>query len=254
MPECDIKEETKRHFSQQWRMFSTYKDLGYGSIQDVAGTLLKKTNTTPEDWKGKKCFDGGCGIGIYSLAALELGAESVVAVDIAEGAVETCKKNTEGNPVRAYVADLTSIPEPDESFDAAFSVNCLQHIHNVEKAIKELARITKPNGWVAFSIAVKRPESLIKVDEEIRGYTRRMCPKCLMLFSHIITFLDSIPEIQSFLVGKVELTDKLANAYDHYGLPYTKGYSKDEVTGMAGEAGLRVERIDCFNQTFCRRR
>lgn len=246
-----IKMATDRHFSYQWKMFSTYKDLGYNNIEEVKQALLQKTNTTPDDWKNKKVFEAGCGIGLFTLAALELGAKSVTAVDIARGAVQVCKQNTRGKPVKAYVCDVTDIPEDDESFDASFSVNCLHHIPEIEKAIKELSRITKTGGWVAFNIAVKQPPEIAAIDEGIRKHTTNMCPRCLLEFAKIIVFLDSIPEIRNALAGKVPLSGNLVNAYDHYGFPYTKGYTKEEVIEMCEKAGLKVVRIDDLNQTFC---
>ncbi|MCU7803322.1 MAG: 50S ribosomal protein L11 methyltransferase [Candidatus Thiodiazotropha sp. (ex Lucinoma borealis)] len=70
-----------------------------------------------QDLQGKTLIDYGCGSGILAIAALKLGALSVVAVDHDPQALEASKNNAEKNGVadrlKTYLPDDT----PDRQFD-----------------------------------------------------------------------------------------------------------------------------------------
>jgi SAM-dependent methyltransferase len=44
------------------------------------------------------------------------------------------------------ISDITNIPEPDESFDAAMCIEVLEHVPSPIKALRELIRLIKPGG------------------------------------------------------------------------------------------------------------
>ncbi|MBT8084058.1 MAG: 50S ribosomal protein L11 methyltransferase [Woeseia sp.] len=64
---------------------------------------------------GKALLDFGCGSGILGIAALKLGAASVVAVDIDPQAIAATKDNARQNEVEARIVATTE--RPLESFD-----------------------------------------------------------------------------------------------------------------------------------------
>ncbi|MCU7881889.1 MAG: 50S ribosomal protein L11 methyltransferase [Candidatus Thiodiazotropha sp. (ex Lucinoma aequizonata)] len=70
-----------------------------------------------QDLQGKMLIDHGCGSGILAIAALKLGALSVVAVDHDPQALEASKNSAEKNDVadrlKTYLPDGT----PDQQFD-----------------------------------------------------------------------------------------------------------------------------------------
>lgn len=56
------------------------------------------------------------------------------------------------------LADLNDIlPFEDNSFDTVFSVACLEHVPRPWFTIKELYRVTKPNGYVILCIPFMQP-------------------------------------------------------------------------------------------------
>ncbi len=46
------------------------------------------------------------------------------------------------------VSDITTIPEPDASFDAAMCIEVLEHVPYPVEALRELARLLKPGGYL----------------------------------------------------------------------------------------------------------
>ena len=49
------------------------------------------------------------------------------------------------------VSDVTSIPEPDSSFDAIMCIEVLEHLPDPIQAIKEFSRLLKPDGHMIIT-------------------------------------------------------------------------------------------------------
>jgi len=49
------------------------------------------------------------------------------------------------------ISDIVSIPEPDDSFDAIMCTEVFEHIPEPIEAIKEFARLLKPNGYLVLT-------------------------------------------------------------------------------------------------------
>lgn len=49
------------------------------------------------------------------------------------------------------ISDITSIPEPDSSFDSIMCVEVLEHLPNPVRAIKEFSRLIKPKGHLILT-------------------------------------------------------------------------------------------------------
>lgn len=50
------------------------------------------------------------------------------------------------------VCDVCDMPFPDNSFDAVFLIEVLEHVHNPPKALSEIYRVLKPGGTLIFSV------------------------------------------------------------------------------------------------------
>ncbi|MCC7430209.1 methyltransferase domain-containing protein [bacterium] len=55
--------------------------------------------------------------------------------------------------------DVTKIPFPEKSFDVVFCNHVLEHVEDDHKAMSELFRILKPNGWAVFQIPLSKRET-----------------------------------------------------------------------------------------------
>lgn len=104
---------------------------------------------------GQRLLDLGCGPGSITLDLAEaLGPHGrVVGVDAAEVAVGTARAAAAergDTTTRFEVADAYALPFPDDSFDVAHAHQVLQHLPDPVTALRELARVVRPGGIVAF--------------------------------------------------------------------------------------------------------
>jgi SAM-dependent methyltransferase len=101
---------------------------------------------------GDRVLDAGAGPGRFTLELLRLGAH-VTALDISPGQLELLKARVPD--VDAVVGDITDLSQfGDDSFDATvcYGGPLSYVVDRAEKAVAELARVTKPGGNVLVSV------------------------------------------------------------------------------------------------------
>lgn len=105
--------------------------------------------------KEKSAFlDVGCGDGAQTIRLAKRGYP-VVALDFSEHVLGRARVNVAasllGHMVRFENGNLLDLPVADSSFDFVLCWGVLMHIPEVEKAIAELARVVKPEGFLIIS-------------------------------------------------------------------------------------------------------
>lgn len=107
---------------------------------------------TVQPRSGQRILDVGCGTGTaeVKLSRLRISQMTVVAVDLLPERVAQARATAQAHNMRVSLAaaDACALPFSDASFDSAFCVAVLQHIRDVPRAVKELARVTRPDGRV----------------------------------------------------------------------------------------------------------
>ncbi|MBS0288345.1 MAG: methyltransferase domain-containing protein [Proteobacteria bacterium] len=101
---------------------------------------------------GQKLLDVGCGTGVVAITAARLGAH-VSALDLSPALIERAQENADIAEVKVNFqeGDVESLPYADGSFDVVLSQFGHMFAPRPEVAIKEMLRVLKPAGTIAFS-------------------------------------------------------------------------------------------------------
>jgi 2-polyprenyl-6-hydroxyphenyl methylase/3-demethylubiquinone-9 3-methyltransferase len=145
-------------FGQNWQSFSGLVDEERlaGAESRLAALLGART------LGGQSFLDIGCGSGLHALAALRLGAERVVAIDIDPLSASTARELLErfwgkanASVITASVLDLESRALGE--FDVVYSWGVLHHTGDMARAIRIAARHVRRGGLLALALYGKTP-------------------------------------------------------------------------------------------------
>ena len=85
----------------------------------------------------------------------------MLATDYSEGMIAEAKKGACPNNLRFEVADAMDLPYADASFDAVIIVNALHLLPEPERALREIARVLRPDGILIAPNFVKKRERFV---------------------------------------------------------------------------------------------
>ena len=102
-----------------------------------------------------KILEIGAGTGRYSIALAREGMD-VVAVELLENNLSVLRENSRDiNNIRSYQGDATDLKQfADNTFDLTLSLGPMYHLYEpdeVNRAIDEAVRVTKPGGVIMFA-------------------------------------------------------------------------------------------------------
>jgi ubiquinone/menaquinone biosynthesis C-methylase UbiE len=93
--------------------------------------------------RDKDVLECGCGTGLI-LERLTRFAKRAVGVDLSPGMLERARERG----LEVHEGSITDLPFDDASFDVACSFKVLAHVQDVGRALREMARVTRPGGFV----------------------------------------------------------------------------------------------------------
>src|SRR6266699_752118 len=103
---------------------------------------------------GSQVLEIGCGAGFMAVALAQRGFR-VQAIDSVESMVELAREHSMeadiAERLSVAVGDINALAFEDESFDLVLAIGVLPWIGQVEPAMQELARVTKPEGFVILT-------------------------------------------------------------------------------------------------------
>lgn len=118
-----------------------------------------------------RVLDVGCGAGLLTNYLAHAGLE-VHGVDTSVESLAVAEQHDEGRRVRYVHGDALDLPYPDASFDVVCAMDFLEHVEAPERAIREAARVLRPNGmyffhtfnrnWLAWLVVIKGLEWFVK--------------------------------------------------------------------------------------------
>ena len=105
--------------------------------------------------KGSRILEVGAGTGRYSIALAKEGMD-VTAVELVESNLAVLRENSRGTAnLQSYQGDATNLSRfADDSFDVTLIFGPLYHLYEadeVNRAIDEAIRVTKPGGVMLFA-------------------------------------------------------------------------------------------------------
>lgn len=138
--------DVKRYFdavAEQWEQLRS----GYFD-ESVREAALAKVRPGP----GMVVADVGIGTGYMTEALLRTGAK-VIGVDNSPAMLDKAAERfrAAGSQVELREGDIQNLPLADSTLNAAFGNMVLHHAPDPAAAIKELARVVKPGGWVVLT-------------------------------------------------------------------------------------------------------
>jgi len=122
-------------------------------------------------------LDIGCGVGGPSVYVAKKTGCRIMGIDVSDVGVERAKKFADGaglgDRASFHLGDAMDMPFPDNTFDVAFSLNVMNVFEDKVGLFRQVLRVLKPNGLLAFlSGAVDMPD-----DPEVY---KRMTRGCLI--------------------------------------------------------------------------
>lgn len=133
---------------------------GFATLESITATsapqLVRFAGVTPST----TLLDVACGTGVVALTAARLGAQ-VTGIDLTPELVARARENSALMKLTAswHEGDAEALPMPDASFDVVVSQFGHMFAPRPEVAVKEMLRVLKPGGTLAF--ATWPPELLV---------------------------------------------------------------------------------------------
>ena len=105
------------------------------------------------DLRGKRILDIGCGMGQHAKQYAEMGAESVLGIDISEKMLEYAKAhNSAGNIVYQRMA-VEDIGTMNDQFDLVTSSLVFDYIEDFSDLMRKIQRLMKDDAELVFSMS-----------------------------------------------------------------------------------------------------
>ncbi|MEU0076721.1 class I SAM-dependent methyltransferase [Micromonospora tulbaghiae] len=114
------------------------------------GTLSRHTSLT-----GRRLLEIGCGDGTYTMRLV--GAfEQIEAVDIQQDRLALFRERLADDPAAAQKINVrelsaTELDYPDESFDLVTAIEVVEHIDDLDAALRQVRRVLVPGGCFALT-------------------------------------------------------------------------------------------------------
>ena len=114
----------------------------------------KKAIAILSDYKSDSLLDVATGTGDFAIAAMKLKPSKIVAFDISEQMLNVGRIKVEklglANSIKFVKGDSEAMPFSDRQFDAITVGFGVRNFENLEKGLKELHRVLKPDGVVVI--------------------------------------------------------------------------------------------------------
>lgn len=133
---------TRDYYDDFSRTYERGRDRGYHALIDELETSIVEPYA-----RDRRVLEAGCGTGLI-LSRLARVAEGAVGVDLSAGMLEHAR----ARGLDVVQGSVTALPFRDASFDTVCSFKVLAHVPDIDGALSELARVTRPGGHVIVEL------------------------------------------------------------------------------------------------------
>src|SRR5215467_3302860 len=138
---------------------------------------------------GKAVLEVGCGTGLILHRTAQF-ARSATGIDLSGGMLVRAQQRG----LDVLQASATDLPIATASIDVAYSFKVLAHIPDIEGALREMARVVRPGGWVLAEFynarSLRRLVKALKPPTAVSDTTHD---------EHVFTRYDDAAAIRSYL-------------------------------------------------------
>jgi ArsR family transcriptional regulator len=139
-----MSRRVRDYFEQVSSEWDTLRKGLYGD--EVRDAIINTAMLEPHD----TVLDVGAGTGFLTEAASKA-AGKVIALDLSKSMTDEAISKLGGKNVEFKIGSVERIPLGDSSVDAAIGNMFLHHCPDPEKAIREMSRVLRPGGRIAFA-------------------------------------------------------------------------------------------------------
>jgi SAM-dependent methyltransferase len=151
------EQEARRYYDDFSDSYERGRGYGYHQMIDD----LEVQITAPYA-RGARVLELGCGTGLILARIAEIAAEAV-GIDLSEGMAQRARDR--GLDVR--IGSVCDLPFEDDQFDLTCSFKVLAHIPDIEAAVREAVRVTRPGGHLLLEFY--NPWSLRYLAKKLAG-------------------------------------------------------------------------------------
>ena len=172
-------------FGYEWDKYSWVSESYEGQFRNWTNPL------TPEDWKGKRVLDAGCGMGRNSYWPMKWGASAVTAFDFDERSVARAQQTLKEFPAANVLFKSIYNIDWKNEFDIALSIGVIHHLTDPKLALKNIVGALRSGGklhvWV---YGYEGNEWIVKFVDPVRIHFTSKLPPALV---HFIAYFCSVP-------------------------------------------------------------
>lgn len=158
---------------------------------------------------GQRLLDVGCGNGAPAVRMVRARDVDVVSIDIGAYQLQLAKERVQlerlDDRITVQYADVNDMPFEAESFDAAWSSECLIHVPDWTDALRDIARVLRPGGRLVVTDCVERAP----VDEQTRAFLDNYYASVHCLYNKLDEIPGKVRDAGLELVELIEIGDHI---------------------------------------------
>ncbi|MEX1014506.1 MAG: L-histidine N(alpha)-methyltransferase [Candidatus Paceibacterota bacterium] len=195
--------------SLHWGLFKEEDEEYLEATENLTELMVEKAGID----SNSKILDLGCGNGESSIQLADEFKCEVVGVDISGVRIKNAKEKLQKSKLSLLVKFLkgtaTNLPFENNEFTHVWSQSTIYHVHNKDKALKEIYRVLKNDGIFVFDDLLKPKENISKETEK-HVYDR-------LLFDtpfSFETYKDKLKEIGFNITYLKDISPHLQKSYE----------------------------------------